>query len=206
MVVEDLTTYYNDAYPGYLFTITSTRVTIEDLVGDRNESVRKDFGESHFDAIDLLFTFRISSLTELFGRGGLGFSNNSSRGYSTWTGDRIVIEFFRDNYDIYYVCLSEYGGPSDKCQVSVNTPYYCRLVRTAGSENATLYIYTDSSRATLHDTLTMSGLGTTKFRYLFVACGNGSGDPDAEFEGYLENFEFVLPSGGGAQIIGLELL
>src|SRR5574344_1968598 len=108
MAIENLTTYYNDAYPGYLFTITSTRATIEDLVGDRIESVCKDFGASHFDAIDLLFTFRISSLTELFGCGGLGFSNNSSGGYSTWAGDRIVIEFFRDNYDRYYVYLSEY--------------------------------------------------------------------------------------------------
>ena len=195
MSTEDLTSY-TEVDPGSNISKTSSRVTLTALPTNLDSYLYKDFGANYFDAIELLFTIYFNSSSSIASLCAAGFTVNTLNDSSAWPTTSILIGLQKDGASSYILYL----GDDDYTTISSNTAYYCKLVRAAGSGTAYLYIYTNSARTTLYDTLTCTGLGTSKYRYFYAACSYNAGVAGYNFYGYLENFEF-LGSGSVVPII-----
>jgi hypothetical protein len=200
-MAEDLTTYTEVDSPGYL-SKNSGRVTLEYLLSSVDVYLYKDFGANYFDKIDLQFSGRISSSSAYEGECSIGFAN-AVNDVSGWT-DKITVRVFRNSvYGTYWVYLTT-DTAFNYYQINANTDYYFTLSRAAGSDTATLKIYSDAARTNLLGTLSATSVGTgTKFRYFYPAASCDYGDSSSYFYGYFENFLLnpVVSSGSG-QIIG----
>lgn len=196
-MTEDLSTY-TEVDLGFHLSKTASRVTASDVQGNTDAYVYKDFGTSYFDNINLQFSIRLDYDSTEWGGANVGFANNVDDA-NHWSGTTLSVAIYV-NMDLPAYII-EFG--TDYCIVSPDTTYYCTLIRTGNT--ATLQIYTDAERTTLFDTLSVSGLSTTKWRYFYPFVSSNDGDTEAYFTGYTENFLFL----GGqfsstAQIIGLE--
>lgn len=204
-MAEDLTTYTQVGF----MTVTASRVTAT-FYADQNRYLYKDFGTDHFDKIDLKFA-GIASDTDPYGYDGrmyMGFTNVVGDASGWGAGASIKIRFMRSgpygegNYYLEMHNGSEYYD-YDFCLISPGTVYYFTLTRAAGNGSATLKVYTDSTRTTLFDTLTISGLGTTKWRYFYAASGYNVNDGTVYVSGYYENFVFGGSIPGQVRVIGM---
>ena len=70
-----------------------------------------------------------------------------------------------------------------------NTLYYPRMERAAGNDTATIKIYDDSGRTNLVDTLTVSGFGTDKWRYVYGFINRNIGSDGVVWDGYYQNLD-----------------
>lgn len=184
MAIENLTTY-TETDPNSKLTVTSTKVTAVDLDRDEDAHVYKNFGASYFDAIDVDFEIYIDSNTVSGALGSFGLANtvDDCNNWSTY----VHVYGYRSGAN-YYIYL-RIGGSSDNGSVSADTLYYCTLSRVAGNDTVNLYIYTDSSRQTLHDTLTQAGAGANKYQYFYAICSYNDGSTGADWDGYYQNID-----------------
>jgi len=203
--MENLTTY---ALVG-LLTVTSTKVS-GSFYSANYKRLYKDFGASHFDKIDLKFDGLIEN-SDPYGYGGkmvMGFSNTLGDP-SGWTNYNIKVTFQRSDVygegDYYIYLTNPWGGSYDECVIDPDTVYYLTLTRDAGADTATLKVYTDSDRTTLYDTLAISGLGTTTWRYFYAASSYYEGDSSVVAYGYYENYLFGGAIAGQVRVIGMML-
>lgn len=199
---ENLTGYVEVDPAGYI-SETSSRVTLEYMTGNVDAYLYKDFNASNFDKIGLQFAGRISSSSGYNGQCAVGFTNVLDDG-NNWYPVLQIIFYRYSPTSTYHIILYD-GNDWDIYQIYANTTYYLTLSRAAGSDTATLKIYSDSSRTTLVTTLSVDGVGTsTKFRYFYPAASINIGDGTDYFYGYFEEFVFnPVNAVGGAQIIGL---
>jgi hypothetical protein len=194
MAYEDFTTYTENDPLGVV-TITASKVSWTNMTRNDDFYTYKDYGANHFDGdFEHLCTI---------------YDDNQPSGVSqglwmvsTITGNLKAI------YDASGGCLNFkfYNGPTAELQelrggswttdsgnVSIDTLYYPKIKRDeAVGANGTLYayVYTDSSRTNLHDTLSISLTAKTDFRYLQVAWS------------YDDNYG---PTGGVAYVENLDL-
>ncbi len=190
---------YTEVDPNSHISKTSSRVTLAGLTETESAYVYKNFGAAYFNKIDLIFSGRIS--TGATGQFDVGFSNELADASGWWGFDYKEIRIVFQLGYIYLYC----GTNSDYYAISWDTDYYLTLSRSAGSDSATLKIYSDAARSNLLATLTASGLGTgTKYQYFYAASSYNVSHSGHTISGYVENFLFPMPIGsGGAQIIGL---
>lgn len=206
-MTEDLTTYTLVGILG----VTASKVS-GNFYGDADRYLYKDFGTDHFDKIDLKFAGSISD-SDPYGYAGrmyMGFTNVVGDASDWGAGASIKIRFLRSGpYGEGNYYLEMYNGPEyfdyDFCLISPGTVYYFTLTRAAGSGGATLKIYTDAARTTLFDTLTISGLGTTKWRYFYAASGYYVNDGNVVAYGYYENYVFGGSPAGQVRVIGMAM-
>jgi hypothetical protein len=200
-LTEDLTTYSEFDLSGHI-TKTSSRVTGENLDMDEDAYLFKDFGTNHFDGINLSFAVRALSTSDEYSSGQTGFANVEDDSYHWGPGHHIVVWFLVGGGLTIGVLDNEIYDASTT--LDTDRTYYLRLVRAAGSSTVTLYIYSDEARTTLVDTLSVSTIGTTKFRYFYPLVSSDSGESGNDWDGYCENFVFAgLSCAPRAQIIGL---
>lgn len=164
---EDLTTYTKVDPSGRLSNIGTT-VTFADLRRSETAHLYKDYGIDHFNALNIEFETKITSannssavlvlcVTNVVGNmGSFASTDISTEIYRTASGIGIVL--VRGNH----------VAASDYYYISSNTTYYMRLERTAGSDTVVLKIYSDSNRTNLLATRSVSGFGSTKYRYLYA--------------------------------------
>ncbi len=69
----------------------------------------------------------------------------------------------------YLMLYDKGGGAGDSMIISLNVWYYITFSRIGSTLN--VYVYSDSSRLTLIDTLTQAGAQTTAWRYLYGSMG-----------------------------------
>jgi hypothetical protein len=198
-MAENLTTY-TEVDPNSHLSATSARATAANVTSGEDAYFYKDFGADYFDKISLMFKLYIGSTTDEDGGVSVGFANNVDDS-ANWT-TKLRIGMGRSSG--IFVALHTATDSDTSISLSSNTPYYCTLERLAGSNTATLYIYSDSARASLVDTLTVTGVGTSKFRYFYPLASYNFGESGPDFDGYTENFEFIAAAVGRGQIIGLE--
>jgi hypothetical protein len=200
-MAEDLTGY-TEVDPNSHISKTSSRVTAADLDQDESAYLYKDFGANYFDGIDLKFAFHEISTSDAAFNIDVGFANTVNSN-DAWTSPLdIYINLYSGSISIGLYNGDDYDESID---LNEDTTYYLWLTRAAGSDTATLKIYSDSGFTTLLDTLTLSGFGTTKWRYFYPITSYNNSTSNKNFDGYLEYFVFTSVSicRPRAQIIGM---
>lgn len=198
MATEDLTTF-TETDPDSRLTVTSTRVSAEpiNLTNSGTTCLRKDYGASYFDALDIDFAGReanndsgtgaydmVSFTTAVVNNGytGSGADDLHIGMNDDGGGGAQRIFFMRGSFTVYD---SMNGG-------TIGNTYYMTLSRAASNATATLLIYSDSGRTTLVDTLVVTG--TVAYRYLMPFNHTNQSPTSKQHDIYYENFDFNLTS------------
>lgn len=207
--MEDLTTYTLVANGS--LTVTASKVA-GGFYQDQDKMLYKNFGADYFDAIYLHFEGLISD-TDPYGYNAqmsAGFSDvvNDVSGWSSVGDIRVSFERYGSYGEgNYYIILSNGSSYnySDYCIISPGVNYYLTLTRAAGSDGATLKIYTDAARTVLYDTLAITGLGTAKWQYFFAGVNYNTGEGHRYVSGYYQNYEFLSRAASQVRVIGMAM-
>jgi len=192
MALENFSTY-TEVDANAKLTVTATKADGVNVDGDEDVYLYKDFGANYFDGLAIEFEIYINTACEVASRSGMAVTNTVGSGPDLATTD-ILVFLYEDGTGAKweaFLCRGDLVA-SDASTISPDTLYYCTLSRTAGSNTVTLKIYTDAARTALHDTLSVIGYSTTKYRYLygFINYNNAVGGHD--FDGYVQNMEVDL--------------
>lgn len=189
---EDFTTYEENDPDGDITINSSTKITT--ISPNSGAYVRKDFGSGHFGNFEHLvkvaFGYPANGTISAVGwtvnngetsRSEMGTNNKGI----TWYFDRgtdgfYIIDYTNDNSDV------QLGG-------FWATTRYLTLERNGTTFTAK--IYTDSSRTTLDDTLSIT-CGADTYRYIYVVFNNTDGSGTHTIEN-LDLQETAAPPSGG---------
>jgi hypothetical protein len=189
MAYENLSTF-TEVDPNSHLSSNSTRTTSSGLTRSEDAYTYKDYGANYFDALDIDFiAFTNSSSTD----GGfqmvcLSNTVNDLSGFASTDVTFITAEIGSGNVNLYLtrgalVSTDVYNT------LTTDTIYYCTLKRVSGNNTVTCEIYSNAARTNLLDTLSVSGFGTVKWRYLFTANTFNDGSSDSLHNGYIENID-----------------
>jgi len=186
------------------YTVTAHQITVEDLTRNEVAFIYRDFGVNYFSGD---FEFDVEGQVK-------ATSNGLATGYC-WaltnllqslnvidgvSGDFLAVSFQEEDGDVEWrIYLTECDGGTlyeDYYICSADTTYYLTIKRDESvGTYGTLYcyIYSDSARTTLVDTLTLT-LHTSKkdFRYLHAAQSYGGGIHNV-FDGVYANLGLIRP-------------
>lgn len=197
--VEDFTTY-TEVDPGTRIAVTATKVSVTALDDAEDARVYSDKGASHFNGnYEQLITVFVNSSTV----NGLA---NLVWGVSNTTGDEVTafgangnwVRMYDENGTNGSLTLREMDGGAayddgTGLTLSLNTPYYlkCKRDEAVGTYGTVyVYIYSDSGRTTLVDTLSIAVHSSTKdYRYVYAHGGWGSNAGVYSWTGYTENLD-----------------
>ncbi len=191
MANQDFTTY-TKVDPNSRFTVTSTRITASGLLRNEDAYNYWDFGAGYFDG-DLAHLITTKSETTTTGIAiyhGLFNIVDDFKGIKDAGGDGIFI--FNNNGNSIILSELHAGAQyNDAFAGSLGTVYYVTFERDeAVGTYGTLYcyIYSDASRETLVDTLSVALHEKEDFRYNMLVQSNNDGTTTV-FNGYVENLD-----------------
>ncbi len=198
MAVEILTSY-TKVDDNSRLTVTTTKATGVDVGRDEDVYLYKDQGANRFNDLFISVKLLISATsvhTASAAFGGMAISNTVGSVVDFVATDIYVAVDYEGAGNLFKVFLGLGAGvESDNYIGLANTPYYCLLERAENSDTATLKIYSEASRTTLLDTLTVTGVGTsTKWRYSYGFVNWNSGGADVMFDGYVQDLNLSLPT------------
>jgi len=206
MAIEDFTTY-TEVDPNSRITVISTRVTWSSLTKNEDAYVYDDKGAGYFaGSFEIKFTANLTA-----SQGGnpsnriqicaLANAIDDGQGIILANEDMLSVFFSIPSSGTPSIFLEEcdggstYSGGSYVC--SENTDYDITLLRDEGvGTYGTLYcyIYSDSSRTNLLDTLTVTLHSSKKdFQYLYV-CQSFNTGQSITTSGYVDSVEITLGS------------
>ena len=186
--IENLTTY-TQVDPNNDISTTTTRCTVDGMVGTVAAYCYKDKGTNFFNALHIEFTICATAKTSgnpyygcfalanvIGSRASFGTTDLSIAFYQA-PSTGFILRFMRGNNvtEVYY-------------NITLSTVYYCTLERAAGADTAYLKIYSNAARTSLLKTLALSGFGTTRWRYIYAA-NSLNGSVSGEISGYTENIK-----------------
>jgi len=186
--VEDFTVY-TEVDGSAVLTVTASKITGADLDRDINAYIYKDFGTDHFDAIEINFEVCMESTSVNTAVAVLpGLTVGTVGPNSTWGSGDVAVTLEKAATSLLQLWRG-YSAALDTYAISLDTLYYCTLSRASGADTITLKIYSDAARITLLDTLSVSGFGTSKYRYLYGICGLNDALDGRNFDGYIQNLD-----------------
>ena len=188
---EDLSTH-TELDDNTKLTVTDTKATGADVDADESVHLYKDYTADYFDALYVEFELYIASTSEVNGIGGVGLTETQRNDISAFGATEISCTARKTEAAVYKIYLAR--GPdtaTDFYTCSADTPYYCLMERVAGNDTVTVKIYSDAGRTTLLDTLTLAGISTTKYRYLYGFVNWNTATGDENFDGYVQNLSIV---------------
>ncbi|MCK5600854.1 hypothetical protein KAR91_03235 [Candidatus Pacearchaeota archaeon] len=207
MAIEDFTTYIEVDTPNRL-TVAADSITITDLDRDEHAYVYSDKGLDFFngDFEHLLDVYTASSTTvgALCYNWALGteigdFNDIKNSGF-------LGLVRFKSATTVVRLQLYEIvtGGASYNVNFngSLNTTYYLKFVRDESIGTfGTLYcyIYSDSDRTVLVETLSLALHEKKDFRYIYPVISESGAASGEEYDGTVSNLELIaapVPSGG----------
>ena len=194
MATENFTGY-TEVDTGADLTVTASKADANDVLGNVDCYLYKDFTANHFDALDIDYEIYIEDPVVDLGFGGPGLANavGTPGGTADWAAtDIFAATFHHSNGNVYFRLMKGDDSGEDDYIVSKDTLYYCTLSRAAGNDTVSLLIYSNSARTTLLDTLSVSGFGTTKWRYCYAFAAFTSGMA-REWDGYVQNLDLNEP-------------
>lgn len=185
---ENLITYAQVDPLGYI-TPTTTRCTVSNMPRNTVAYCYCDKGANFFNALNIKFTIRPTGVTgnnPIY----LPFALANVVGpYSAFGTTDMCVMFYRTSSPEYRLRFIRGNYASEDYYVmTMNTIYYCTLERAAGADTVYLKIYSNPERTSLLDTLSVSGFGTTKWRYIYAA-NSLNGAASGTFSGYTENIK-----------------
>ena len=179
---------YTEVDVGSDITVAQHKITAVDYDATDVSYVYRDFGASYFDALKIKWKSQIESASEAGCAGGVWLSTVVAESAGAATNIGVYLNKESGGYRAVLI-RGNFGAydPTDYV-LSAGTPYYFLLERAAGNDTATVKIYDDSAMTNLLDTLTITGLGTTKWRYLYGL--NHFGQATAYYwDGFVENLD-----------------
>lgn len=183
--LQDLTTY-TEYDPSSRLTVAGTKCTL--TAGSRNQAwnLYKDFGADYFNGIHIDFEMQLTSCTIWAVMSVVGISNSTGDSASWAATDYLVFMQRTGTTDYRITLLNGNWSVSDYMAAAEDVTYYCTLRRTPGSDAVYLDVYSDSARTTLLDTLVITGIGTTKHRYIHAMVSRYSASTVAA-SGWVDN-------------------
>ncbi len=185
-------------FTGYTEVDTGNFIT-EDLAGLKARAIAatsqtdaylyRDYGAGYFNALNVNFEIFTAGDAATDGRGGIAFANtvNDISGFAATdlvvlstpgSATTIDIRLVRGNFVAFDLTAA----------ISSNLTYYLTLTRAAANDTANLYIYSEASRTTLIDTLTIAGVGVgTTWRYGYGFVNYNSGIAARLWTGFIQN-------------------
>lgn len=200
MATENLTTYTETDTEGDL-TITATTATYTQIQKASAARCFDDKGAAHFDGdFEHLFEFKETFDETLSTAYPYAMTNIESTWYDiqvTQTDDAIGLSTYSAGATDHRLYLWEVDGGTgyndSYLSIVEGTAYYLTIKRDeAVGDFGTIYcyIYSDASRETLVDTLSVT-LHTSKkdFRYIYAIMGKGEAGQTQEMSGYTKDLD-----------------
>ncbi len=194
--VQHPNVYSKDDMSGQTISTTSTRATASQLEDGQYAICYQDYGAGAFNALEINFDIRLTSAVDLgdpdyveLYSGILGFSNKHSE-YDPGIDDPLVgfnVEFDNGSRLNQYINLNE----AQYYAISMNTTYYCKLLRAASGGTLTLKIYSDAARTTLLATKTASVSTSRSWRYIYAIRSSESSTADGYMSFWVENINVI---------------
>jgi hypothetical protein len=191
---EDFTTY-TEVDAASDLTVTSAKVDVSSMAINVESYVYYDKGVNHFAGdFEHLTEIYIDSATA-FGaycyHWMLANTIDDAKGIKdSATEDALAVFWYREPGN-YYIRLQEIvdaTNQSDSYTCSADTLYYLKIKRTEGSPSYLYcYIYSDASRETLVDTLTLTLTADLDLRYIYSICSYNAATTNPA-TGYSQNF------------------
>lgn len=199
MAVEDFTTY-TVVEPWTKFTITATRVTWVTLRTVVHSYVYYDKGANHFDGdFEHLIDVELRCGMDAWGYVAVWMLGDTV-GHIQAQTNALYVRVHRGS--AYYIILMD-GTSSDSYTCSCDTTYYLKVKRVEGSPSMLYcYIYSNSIRTTLVDTLSISLSSDIDFRYVFV-CASYYKDTGDSNDAWSQNLDLQEPDVGFAHSVGV---
>lgn len=200
--VEDFSTY-TEVDPGTKIGITSTKITVTTMLDSDDARVYKDFGAGYFSADfeHWITVYQNSSTVTGLANIVWGVSNITTAEVVAEGTQGIYLRMYEETASAASLFIRDHNGANsasdNNTSLSLNTPYYLKIKRdeaigTYGT--AYVYIYSDSGRTTLVDTLTITLSASSKldYRYVYGYAGWGSEAGAYSWSGYTENLDLNL--------------
>lgn len=197
--MEDFTTY-TITDPGPL-TVTSTKVDVATLLDSQVARVYKDMGAGHFsgDYEHLITVYcNSSTITGLCNVvWGVANVNNGDVALNGFGNDSNWLRMYEETASTASLFLQESDGgltyTDTNTSLSLDTPYYlkCKRDESVGTYGTIYcYIYSDSGRTSLVDTLSVT-LHTSKkdYQYVYAHAGWNAEAGSYSWTGYTENLD-----------------
>jgi len=184
---ENLLTY-TEVDPNSRIEVTTTRATGTGLTWSESARVYKDKGMNFFNALDIDFVINateISTVNDMLITLSLA---NRITGLSKFGSTDISVVFYNSAGVKYIYLIKGTWANKDTYACSSNTVYYCTLERAVGADVVYLKIYSDSARTVLLDTLSRSGFGVVKWKYIYAMNTYTSAGGEVA-SGYCENIQ-----------------
>lgn len=187
--LQDLTTY-TEYDPNSRLTVAGTKCTLSGGYRNQAWNLYKDFGDNYFDGIHIDFEMQLTSCATWGLMSVVGISNSTGDSASWAATDYLVFMLRTGTSDYRITLLSGDGTSTDYMAAAEDVTYYCTLRRAPGSDAVYLDVYSDSARTTLLDTLVITGIGTTKHRYIHAMVSRYS-DSTASASGWVDNINLA---------------
>jgi hypothetical protein len=194
---EDYTTYVEEDPSNWFDPVTATKITITNMPKNDDSWIVKDMGIDHFDGdFEHLVDGQFDSGENASGAGGWAVTNY----LNDWRAQIIDIKYaFQVAFygpdtapRIYLEEASEGAEYTDFYDASSGTPYYFKVKRdeAIGSHGTIFnYIYSNSQRSTLLDTLSIAIHGQkTNFRWVYGVLSENRGWSQA-WSGFFQNLD-----------------
>lgn len=186
MSYEDFTTF-TEVDPNSHLTVNANQIDCVNLARNEDAYVYKDFGVDHFNTINIEFDGYLTNSGDEYALMGIGFGNEiDDMANIAGTDFFLILQEWTSNIRFERDWFSSQEGVGK----TYNAWYYFKIERNADSDSATCKIYSDSARTNLLNTLTITGLSTTKFRYLF-ACASGNTGHTYGCNNKIKNLEII---------------
>lgn len=200
MATVDLTSGFTENDSAGHLAVTASRATITSGSNNNRYNLYKSYGANYFDSLDLDFAIRMNSSAGTDSLLGMGMSNTgtpNTAGADNFSSTDFSCVMYWYTTTRMYLSRGGFASVEDNITtLALDTTYYITISRSAGGDSVSAYIYSDSGRTTLLDTLVVAGFGTAKWQYLFpfVNAQWSSSDP---LNGFTEDFDLNEASASG---------
>jgi hypothetical protein len=161
---EDFTTWVEtDSGPGGSCTVTTNTISIENQGVESEIKVTRDYGADHFTGDFEHYIDTQTTVQTTYDRAGIYYIGNSDAYYDSQSG---IVVSWGSSGDVRMYLESSGAGGGSYTALSSSTRYYLAISRT--STTGALYVYSDSNRTSLVDSLSVS-VASTAWRY--IICG-----------------------------------
>lgn len=202
--VEDFTAF-TEVDTDNIWTNTSTRVTVTNADRNQEDYVYKDYGTDYFGSSwEHKFTIKINSISSE-GLVILYAQANVLDAYSDMTNSiGLLFQTPGDGSDLTINLVDKTGVTDTYTNTNHdgNKIYYMTLIRSGTT--LTLYIYNDTGRTDLADTLSIT-MVDLDYRYLYAGTTDRAGGGGYTMTGYIENLELITLNVITNETTGIEL-
>jgi hypothetical protein len=192
---EVLTNFDETDTGGYL-DVTAKTCEFDLLPQNAESYLSDDYGASYFDDFDIEFEAEVTATSVVGAQVGIcGISDTAGtiNDFALQT-DGIRVDIRRYGTNTMWVHLKCHNTDNtDTYEFSGTTMPLRYFKMTRSGTTTTLYIYSDSNRTSLVDTLSITSETGAK-RYLNAVCSHEQGQSNRTITGYAQNFEIITAS------------